>query len=99
MLIIIGAVLFLIFLIFIYFEGKQDEAKEAERIAEAKRIAKEAKEASDKYASDRLAINKEFFDLEDKFREYERKERELQDLRTEAITRQKRRAAHRHKRK
>jgi hypothetical protein len=93
MLIIIGAVLFLIFLIFIYFEGKQDEAKEAERIAE--RI----KEISDKYASDRLAINKEFFDLEDKFREYERKERELQDLRTEAITRQKRRAAHRHKRK
>jgi hypothetical protein len=83
----VAFLLFITLLIFICFEGQKEE-KEKKRLS--LKISKD-------YAASMMAINKELFNFEEECRELERKERQILDLRIEAMTRQKRRAAHKRK--
>jgi len=85
---IVCAGILVIFLIIVIFTVTvlDDNAKNKQK--------EETQKRSQKYASSLMEINKQFYELEEKCREWERKEKQIEDLRYEAKARQKRRATH-----
>jgi competence protein ComGC len=84
---IIYTVILVIFVVTIIFLDEKATKKREKEKEETKRRCQE-------YAAAMMESNKQFFEFEEKCREWERKERQIEDLRSEAKIRQKRRAAH-----